>query len=212
MIDTNVIVAALKSQRGAANRLLRLFGANKFIHSISVALVLEYEEVIKRLLPDISGQKINHFLDYICAVSENTKIYYLWRPTLKDPEDDMVLELAVASESDYIVTYNQKDFKGAKHFGIKIDAERITNINGRIRAMHAISIKLPHSLHQAAKELAKKEHISINQLINLAVAEKLSVLGVKDFIESRSKRGSRAKFLKVLETAPDVEPDEEDKL
>ncbi len=78
--------------------------------------------------------------------------------------------------------------------------------------MHAISIKLPNSLHQAAKELARKEHISINQLITLAVAEKLSVLGVKDFIESRSKRGSRAKFLKVLEAVPDVEPDEEDKL
>ena len=54
--------------------------------------------------------------------------------------------------------------------------------------MHAISIKLPNSLHQAAKELARKEHISINQLITLAVAEKLSVLGVKDFIESRLLR------------------------
>lgn len=78
--------------------------------------------------------------------------------------------------------------------------------------MHAINLKLPNSLHQAARELAKKEHISINQLITLAVAEKLSVLGVKDFIESRSKRGNREKFLKVLESAPDIEPDAEDKL
>lgn len=77
--------------------------------------------------------------------------------------------------------------------------------------MHAISIKLPNSLHQATKELAKKEHISVNQFITLAIAEKLSVLGVKDFVESRSKRGSRQKFLKVLESAPDVEPDVEDK-
>lgn len=78
--------------------------------------------------------------------------------------------------------------------------------------MHAINLKLPSSLHHAAKELAKKEHISINQLITLAVAEKLSVLGMKDYIESRSKRGSRQKFLKVLENAPDVEPDDEDRL
>lgn len=78
--------------------------------------------------------------------------------------------------------------------------------------MHTINVKLPNSLHHAARELAKKEHISVNQLITLAVAEKLSVLGVKDFIESRSKRGNREKFLKVLESAPDIEPDAEDRL
>lgn len=121
VIDTNIIVSALKSQHGAANRLLRLFGTKKFIPSISVALILEYEEVIKRLFPDMNKRDVNSLLDYICTVSENTPIYYLWRPILKDPKDDMVLELAVASESEFIVTYNHKDFKEAtKHFGIKI--------------------------------------------------------------------------------------------
>lgn len=124
VIDTNVIIAALKSQRGAANLLLSLFGTKKFTHSVSVALVLEYEEVIKRLLPDIGERKINHLLDYICAASENTRIYYLWRPILRDPEDDMILELAVAAQSDFIVTYNQRDFKETKRFGIKIVTPR----------------------------------------------------------------------------------------
>lgn len=78
--------------------------------------------------------------------------------------------------------------------------------------MHQINIKLPNSLHHAAAELAKKENISINQFIMLAIAEKLSALGTEDFIENRGKRANRKKFLEVLDSAPDIEPNEEDKL
>lgn len=120
VIDTNVIIAALKSSRGASNRLLQFFGTDKFIHNISVALLVEYEAVIKRLLPHLGEEKIDYFLDYICAVSKPIKIYYLWRPHLKDPKDDMLLELAVASEADFIVTYNIKDFRQTDEFGIKV--------------------------------------------------------------------------------------------
>jgi hypothetical protein len=78
--------------------------------------------------------------------------------------------------------------------------------------MSAISIRLPDSLHEAAKELAKKEHISINQFITLAVSEKLSALGTQQFLEERAKRAHREKFLEVLKSAPDSEPDDYDKL
>ena len=77
--------------------------------------------------------------------------------------------------------------------------------------MSAINIRLPDSLHEAAKELAKKEHISINQLITLAISEKLSALGTQEFLEERAKRADREKFLKVLKSAPNVEPDKRDK-
>lgn len=120
VIDTNIIIAALKSRQGASNKLLQLFGTKKFIHNVSVSLILEYEEVIRRLFPDLSEQKINYLLDYICATSQYTNIYYLWRPYLKDPKDDMILELAVASKTDFIVTFNEKDFRLAKDFGIKV--------------------------------------------------------------------------------------------
>ncbi len=120
VIDTNIIIAALRSKRGASNRLLRLFGTEKFIHSLSVPLILEYEAVIKHLFPTMSIKQINDLLDYICKVSQHTVIYYLWRPCLKDPKDDMVLELAVAAKSDFIVTFNEKDFALAKNFGIKV--------------------------------------------------------------------------------------------
>lgn len=77
--------------------------------------------------------------------------------------------------------------------------------------MSTITIRLPDSLHEAAKILARKEHTSINHLITLAVSEKLSALGTEQFLEERAKRGNRKKFLKVLKNSPNVEPEEFDK-
>lgn len=78
--------------------------------------------------------------------------------------------------------------------------------------MSTISLRLPTSLHNAARKIAKQEQISINQLIMLAIAEKLSVLGAEDIIEERAKRGSKKKFLSVLKKAPNVKPEAEDTL
>jgi len=78
--------------------------------------------------------------------------------------------------------------------------------------MSTISLRLPTSLHNAAREIAKKEHISINQLIMLAVAEKLSALGAEEAISKRAAKATRKKFLSVLKNAPDAEPAEEDRL
>ena len=121
MIDTNVMVAALKSKRGASFKLLSIIDQDKFQISISVPLIIEYEYALKRTDLNIllTESEIDDILDYICLIADKRKIFYLWRPYLKDPKDDMVLELAVESESDYIITYNQKDFKEVSKFGIK---------------------------------------------------------------------------------------------
>ena len=121
VIDTNVMVAALKSKRGASFKLLSIIDQDKFQISISVPLIIEYEYALKRTDLNIllTESEIDDILDYICLIADKRKIFYLWRPYLKDPKDDMVLELAVESESDYIITYNQKDFKGVSKFGIK---------------------------------------------------------------------------------------------
>ena len=123
VIDTNVLVSALKSKRGASFKLLTLIGQNKFDINLSVPLILEYEDVAKRLIGGtaLNEEDINDILDYICSVSNCREIFYLWRPFLKDPKDDMVLELAVTSNCDMITTYNKKDFKGVeKYFGIRV--------------------------------------------------------------------------------------------
>ncbi len=78
--------------------------------------------------------------------------------------------------------------------------------------MSALSLRLPDSLHKVAKVLAKKEHISINQLIMLALAEKIAALETFDYLGSRGKKASRAKYLAVLNRASNVKPDDQDKL
>ena len=78
--------------------------------------------------------------------------------------------------------------------------------------MSTMSIRLPDSIHKATKALSKKEHISVNQFITLALAEKLAALGTQDFIEKRSVRANKNDFLHVLRSAPDIEPDSDDTL
>lgn len=122
VIDTNVLVSALRSNRGASFRLFRLLGDSRFEVSVSVPLVIEYEKAAKGTVRrgGLSAREVDHILDFICAVARHRVIYYLWRPLLPDPKDDMVLELAVAGECDFIVTYNQRHFIGAKRFGIGV--------------------------------------------------------------------------------------------
>jgi hypothetical protein len=78
--------------------------------------------------------------------------------------------------------------------------------------MSTLSLTLPQSLHKQVEELAQKEGISVNEFITLAVAEKLATLATADYLAKRAKRGSRDKLLAVLAKAPDVEPEEYDKL
>jgi len=122
VIDTNVLVAALHSRRGASHKLLLLLNSNKFEISISVPLLFEYEDVLKRELPKLplSNSEINDILDYICSTANRREVFFLWRPYLKDIKDDFILELAVEAQADYIITYNKQDFEGVERFGIEV--------------------------------------------------------------------------------------------
>jgi putative PIN family toxin of toxin-antitoxin system len=122
VIDTNVLIAALRSRRGASHRLLMLLGSEKFAISVSVPLILEYEDAAKRLMGTTtwSERDIDDILDFICAVADHQEVFYLWRPFLKDLNDDMVLEVAVAAGCDCILTYNKADFRRAERFGLRV--------------------------------------------------------------------------------------------
>ena len=78
--------------------------------------------------------------------------------------------------------------------------------------MSSISLRLPDSLHETVRELAKKDHVSINQFVTTALAEKISALITGEYLESRAKRGSRKKFEKALSKVADIEPEEFDRL
>lgn len=86
-------------------------------------MVLEYEQSLLRHAEELAlaESEVQDFLDYVCAVSEHREIFFLWRPFLSDPEDDLVLEVAVSGACDAIVTYNTRDFAGVEsEFGIEI--------------------------------------------------------------------------------------------
>ncbi len=115
ILDTNVLVAALRSKRGASHELVRLIGQGEWRINISVALALEYEDVLKRpnMLGGFSVQDVDDFIDYILSASNLVPFVPRRRQRLQDPNDEHILELAVRSQA-MIVTHNTKDFVGAE--------------------------------------------------------------------------------------------------
>jgi predicted nucleic acid-binding protein len=126
VLDTCVIVAALRSRRGASFQAVSLLGLDRFEIAISVPLLFEYEDALARLVDSgmFLAKEISDFLDYICSIAHHQDIFFLWHPHLPDPKDDLVLELAVAAGCAGIVTHNLRDFAGAEQFGVRIWAPR----------------------------------------------------------------------------------------
>lgn len=122
VLDTNVLVAALRSRRGASFRLIELLRAGAFEIAISVPLAVQYEAVLTRHAATLGIRRIEvtTIVDYLCAVGKRQSIHFLWRPLLRDPDDEFVLEVAVAAGCQHIVTHNVRDFGGAERFGVGI--------------------------------------------------------------------------------------------
>lgn len=122
VIDTNVILSAFQSSKGKSFELISKIGEGDFDFAVSVPLVLEYEAILKNHLDRaiFTDSDIDDFIDYICAVGVRTKIFYLWRPYLKDPFDDHILEVTIQSNAQAVVTFNKKDFREAENLGVRI--------------------------------------------------------------------------------------------
>jgi len=122
VVETNVLVAGLRSRRGASFRLLSEVGRGRFQIALSVPLVLEYEDALLRhsAATRLSQGDVDALLDYFCSVAHLQQIFYLWRPFLPDPKDDLLIELAVAARCQSIVTFNRRDFAGVDKFGVSV--------------------------------------------------------------------------------------------
>lgn len=122
VLDTSVLFAGLRSRRGASFRLISLLEAGRYEIALSVPLLFEYEDVLSRLSDAGAFRtgEIGDFLDYVCTVAHHQEIFFLWRPLLSDPKDDLVLELAVAAGCEGIVTHNERHFAEVGRFGIRV--------------------------------------------------------------------------------------------
>lgn len=125
----------MRSKRGASFELLSQLGDEAFDVALSVSLIFEYESVLLRHVgaSEMNDTDVRDLIDYVCDVGVWQEIFFLWRPHLRDPNDDLVLELAVAAACDAIVTHNTRDFVGAERFGIKImtPARFLQTLRGR---------------------------------------------------------------------------------
>lgn len=133
VLDTNVLVTALSNQNGASHHLIRMALADKITLLASPALGLEYETVLKRpeirLRHGISLENLDIVLDTLAAHMEPVHLSYLWRPQLRDPKDEMVLETALNGCANALVTFNTRDFTDVTaRFALKLmtPAECIT--------------------------------------------------------------------------------------
>ena len=124
VLDTNVLVAASRSRRGASFTLLQAMRNRQFLALLSVPLMLEYQAVLKRpeqlAANERSVPMTDAFLDALCLCSEAVHLHYLWRPQLRDPADEMVLETALNGRADVLVSINIRDFATVGHFRLKV--------------------------------------------------------------------------------------------
>ena len=127
VLDTNVLYSGLYSSRGASYKILNAIAQSRIKIAISTVLLFEYEEILKRnqSILGLSNKEIETVLDNLCNYAEHQKIYFLWRPFLPDHKDDHILEVAIASGTNRIITHNVKDFTGSRQFGIKVLTPKI---------------------------------------------------------------------------------------
>jgi putative PIN family toxin of toxin-antitoxin system len=125
VLDTSVVVAALRSRAGASNQVLRSVARRRVRVLATPALFLEYEEVLKRpeqrAIHHLNDRQIEGFLAALASAIEPVTVHIAWRPQLRDPSDEMVLEAAINGRADALVTFNVKDFISAAHrFGLSV--------------------------------------------------------------------------------------------
>ena len=121
VFDTSVLVAAARSNRGASYALVSSIPTPEFQLCLSLSLYMEWQQVLTRdenLSPGRTVQDTLNYLRYLASQSHLQAIHFLWRPFLRDANDDMVLELAFAAGCRYVVTHNVKDFHGSEQLGV----------------------------------------------------------------------------------------------
>jgi putative PIN family toxin of toxin-antitoxin system len=125
VLDTNILVAGLRSSNGASAEVLRQARHGNLILAATPSLFLEYEDVLKRpehlLATGLTAAQIDMFLGALALLIEPVDLNFRWRPQLADPDDEMFLEAAVNGRADALITFNSRHFvEVAKMFGLSL--------------------------------------------------------------------------------------------
>src|SRR5436309_497816 len=122
VLDTNVLVAGLRSRRGASHELLRSLRAGKWTLVLSNTVLGEYHEVLHReaVATGLSHADIDAYLDVLCALAEKRTLSTEWQPVAADPDDEPFVQLAREAKVSYLVTHNVRDLTGAQQFGVQV--------------------------------------------------------------------------------------------
>jgi len=136
VLDTDVVVAAMRSPRGASAAILKAIRSGQATLLLSVPLAMEYEAICQeaehRVASGLSAAEANTFVTAVIAMAEPVRTHYLWRPTLRDPNDEMVLEVAINGHADALVSFNLRDYGDVpKRYGIDLLLPR--DAIGRVR-------------------------------------------------------------------------------
>ena len=125
MLDSDAVVAAMRSPTGASAAIVRAVRRKQATLLLSVPLAMEYEAVCRRsehrMEAGLSERQVEIFLNAIIAMAEPVTTHFLWRPQLRDPNDEMVLEAAVNGRAEALVTFNVRDYgTAASQFGVEV--------------------------------------------------------------------------------------------
>jgi putative PIN family toxin of toxin-antitoxin system len=124
VLNTSIVVAALRSRRGASSIVLRLVAEGRIVALATTALFLEYEDVLarpeQRAADGLSARQIEDVLSALASVIEPVTVHISWRPQLRDPSDEMVLEAAANGQANAVVTFNLSAFVPAGRFGVLV--------------------------------------------------------------------------------------------
>eukprot|EP01032_Pedospumella_encystans_P016181 gene16181-18469_t len=194
VLDTNVLKAAVRSPSGASAEILRRVLLRQVGALCSVPLFMEYEAVLLRpehlAAAGAHADQVINLLDALAGVVIRVEIQFLWRPQLRDPNDDLVLELAVNGQG--------------VGDSVAIEPDMGTQSN--------YALRLPLSLKAGAEQLAREDGTTLNQFIVSAVAEKLSAMKTADYFAQRAKRGDVNAALAFLSRQGGQAPEEQDVL
>jgi predicted nucleic acid-binding protein len=113
VLDTSVMIAASRSRLGASFQLVSMLPTPQFQIALTIAMYTEH------LPAGVTAEQALGFLRYLASVAHLQDVHFLWRPFLRDPDDDMVLECAVASRCEFIVTHNVRDFRGTESLKVR---------------------------------------------------------------------------------------------